>query len=83
VHFAATVGGSPTAGTGIALWIGFGLAIAGAVTAVGLYVLGRASAQAPDLERFMDGEGPAWYSPPLLAGVRRQAHARTLAEEAA
>jgi hypothetical protein len=83
VHFAATVGGSPKAGTGIALWIGFGLAIAGALAAVGLYLLGRARPQAPDLERFMNGEGPAWYSPPLLAGVRRRVRARTLAEEAA
>jgi hypothetical protein len=82
-HLAATVGGSANAGTGIALWIGFGLAVAGAVVAVLLYVLGRARPQAPDLERFMNGEGPAWYSPPLLAGIRNRPHRRTLAEEAA
>ena len=28
-HFAATVGGNPSAGTGIALWIGLGLAVGG------------------------------------------------------
>jgi MFS family permease len=83
VHFAATVGGNARAGTGIALWIGFGLAVAGAFTAVGLYALGRARPQAPDLERFMSGEGPAWYSPPLLAGVRRARQPQTLAEEVA
>jgi hypothetical protein len=83
VHLASTVGGGASAGTGIALWIGFGLAIAGALTAVGLYALGRARPQTPDLERFMDGEGPAWYSPPLLAALRKHPHPRTLAEEAA
>jgi hypothetical protein len=83
VHFAATVGGNAKAGTGIALWIGFGVAIAGALAAVGLYVLGRARPQAPDLERFMDGEGPAWYSPPLLARIRPHRQRQALAEEAA
>jgi hypothetical protein len=83
VHLAVTVGGNARAGTGIALWIGFGLAIAGALAAVGLYALGRARPQAPDLERFMDGEGPAWYSPPLLAGLRERPHSQTLADEAA
>jgi len=83
VHFAATVGGNAKAGTGIALWIGFGVAIAGALAAVGLYLLDRARPQAPDLERFMDGEGPAWYSPPLLARIRPHRQRQTLAEEAA
>jgi hypothetical protein len=82
-HFAATVGGSLRAGSGIALWIGFGLAIGGAVIGVLLYALGRARPQRPDLERFMAGEAPAWYSPPLLAGVRKRSATRTLAEEPA
>ncbi|MHB8532722.1 MAG: MFS transporter, partial [Solirubrobacteraceae bacterium] len=83
VHFAATVGGDASSGTGIALWIGFGLAVAGAVAAVGLYALGGARPQKPDLQRFMDGEGPAWYSPPLLAGVRDRSRPATLAGEGA
>jgi MFS family permease len=82
-HFAATVGGSPIAGTGIVLWIGLGIAIVGAVAAVGLYALGGARPQTPDLARFMDGEGPAWYSPPLLAAVRSRPRRRALAEEPA
>jgi MFS family permease len=82
-HFAATVGGSPVAGTGIALWIGLGLAIAGAGIAVLLYALGRARPQTPDLERFIEGEGPAWYSPPLLAAVRQPHATRSLVEDAA
>jgi hypothetical protein len=70
VHFASTVGGSLDAGTGIALWIGFGLAIGGAAIAVVLYAVGGARPQTPDLEGFLEDGEPAWYSPPLLAKVR-------------
>jgi hypothetical protein len=82
-HFAVTVGGDPRTGTGIVLWIGLGIAIGGAVAAVLLYVLGRARPRTPDLERFMNGEGPAWYSPPLLAAVRNPPRHAGLAEEPA
>jgi MFS family permease len=82
-HVAATVGGSPTAGTEIVLWIGLGIAISGAVAAVLLYALGGARARTPDLKRFMDGDGPAWYSPPLLAAVRNRRHRQALAQEPA
>jgi MFS family permease len=80
-HFAATVGGDPTTGTGIALWIGLGLAVSGALIAVLLYALGRARPQTPRLERFINMEGPAWHSPPLLAGVRGPARGRALADD--
>jgi MFS family permease len=83
VHFAVTVGGSPVAGTGIALWIGLGLALGGALIAVLLYLLGGARPQAPDLEGFMAGEVPAWYSPPLLARIRSGRGVSTLAEDPA
>jgi MFS family permease len=69
-HLAVTVGGSLEAGTGIALWIGLGLALGGAALGVAIYALGGARPQAADLERFVAGESPAWYSPPLLARVR-------------
>ncbi len=82
-HFAVTVAGDPKAGTGIALWIGFGLALGGAAIAVLVYVLGRARPETPDLERFLAGEAPAWYSPPLLAGIRKRSVHRELAEEVA
>jgi MFS family permease len=82
-HFAATVGGNAVTGTGIALWIGFGLAIAGGLVAVAFYALGGARPQTPKLERFVSMEGPAWYSPPLLAGVRDRAGGRELAEDPA
>jgi hypothetical protein len=71
-HFAVTVGGDARTGTGIALWIGLGLAIAGAVVPLVLYLLGGARPQTPQLERFMGGEGPAWESPTLLAGARKR-----------
>ena len=70
VYFAANVGGSLEAGTGIALWIGFGIAVGGALLGIAVYALGGARPQAPDVERFLAGEGPAWYSPPLLARIR-------------
>jgi MFS family permease len=82
-HFAATVGGNAVTGTGIALWIGFGFAVAGALIAVLLYALGRARPQTPNLERFLAGEGPAWYSPPLLAGLRERLTGRRLVEDPA
>jgi MFS family permease len=82
-HLAATVGGNLRSGTEIALWIGFGLAVGGALIGVSLYVLGRARPQTPDLERFLAGEAPAWYSPPLLARLRKGRVPQQLAEEAA
>jgi MFS family permease len=72
-HFAATVAGGGNAGIGVALWIGAGLAVAGGTIAVALYALGGARPATPDLDRFLAGEAPAWYSPPLLAGVRHRA----------
>ena len=70
-HFAATAAADLTEGTGDALWIGFGLAIGGAVFGVAIYALSGARPQRPDLDRFLDGESPAWYSPPLLARIRK------------
>jgi hypothetical protein len=82
-HFAATTGGSLDAGTGSALWIGLGLALGGAFLGVTIYVLGGARPQAPDIDGFLAGESPAWYSPPLLAKVRRRTPAAIPATESA
>jgi MFS family permease len=79
-HFAVTVGGDVKTGTGIALWIGLGLAVAGAVVPVALYLLGGARPETPQLERFMQGEGPAWNSPTLLAAAREHRAPLRLAE---
>jgi MFS family permease len=83
VHFAATVGGDPRTGTGIALWVGLAFALGGSAIAVVIYLLGGARPQAAQVERFIDGEGPAWYSPPLLAAVRKRGASSRLAEELA
>ena len=83
VHMAATVGGSLDAGTGVALWIGLALALGGAVIGVAIYALGGARPQTPDIDGFVAGETPAWYSPPLLAGARRKLSATQLATESA
>jgi MFS family permease len=69
-HFAATVGGNLDRGTGIALWIGLGIALGGAVIGIAIYALGGARPQKPDIDTFVAGEAPAWYSPPLLARLR-------------
>jgi nucleotide-binding universal stress UspA family protein len=66
-HIADALPGDLNAGTGIALWIGFGLAIGGAIFGVAVYAFSGARPQTPDLDEFLDGESPAWYSPPLLA----------------
>jgi len=79
-HVAATVGGSPQAGTRTALWICFGIATGGTLVALSLYALGRVRAPAPALEVWMSGEAPGWYSPPLLDRIRDSSGARVLRE---
>ncbi|MBO0818103.1 MAG: MFS transporter, partial [Actinobacteria bacterium] len=71
LHFAITLTGFPTAAYSTTLWICFGLAAGGALAGVGLYLLGRVRPSAPDLERWMSGDAPAWESPPLFAAIRR------------
>ncbi len=70
-HFAVTASADLNTGTGYALWIGFGLAIGGAIFGVAIYLLSGARPQRPDLDEFIDGDSPAWYSPPLLARLRK------------
>jgi MFS family permease len=81
VRLAATTGGSLDAGTGIALWIGLGLAIGGAVIGVAIYALSGARPQPAQLERFLAGITPAWDSPPLLARLRSNLTVATPANE--
>jgi hypothetical protein len=69
-HLAATVGGNLDAGTSTALWIGLGLALGGGAIGVAIYALGGARPQTPDIDSFVAGDSPAWYSPPLLARLR-------------
>jgi hypothetical protein len=82
-HLAATAAGNLDAGTGIALWIGLGLAVTGAALGVAIYALSGARPQAADLDLFLGGKTPAWYSPPLLARVRSGSTVGALATESA
>ena len=75
LHFAFTVGHSLSSGTTIALWICFGISTGGAIAGVCLYALGGVRPPAPSLERWFGGREPGWYSPPLLARIRRQTNA--------
>lgn len=70
VYFASTISGNLDEGTAIVLWVGLGLAIAGAAIGVAIYLLSDARPQTPDLERFLSGTAAAWDSPPLLASIR-------------
>ncbi len=72
VHVAVTARGGLDAGTATALWIGLGLAIAGALVGVGIYAASGARPQTPDLDRFLAGLEPAWESPVLFARWRRR-----------
>jgi hypothetical protein len=81
VHIAVTATGELDTGTSIALWIGLGLALAGAALGVAIYLLSRARPQTPDLDRFLEGTAPAWYSPPLLSRLRPRLTAAVPAAE--
>jgi hypothetical protein len=77
VYLAGTTGGSLNGGTGIALWIGLGLAVGGGVIGAAIYALSGARPQAPDLNRFLNGTTGAWDSPPLLAKLRSRTPVET------
>ena len=83
-HFAATVGGSLDSrhrarrcGSASAV------AISGAVIGVAIYALSGARPQTPDIDGFLAGRNAAWYSPPLLAKLRRGLTAALPATESA
>jgi MFS family permease len=71
VHLATTVGGSPAAGTREALWISLAIVVGGSALATSIYFAGGARPRTPQMIAFLNGEGPAWPSPPLLARLRR------------
>jgi MFS family permease len=74
-HFAQTVGGSPSAGLRDGIWLCFAIAIAGALVAAYVFILGRGRLQVPDLANWEKTGAPAWVSPPLFAGIRHLAPA--------
>jgi MFS family permease len=67
-----------TAGISDAVWICFGICVAGVLLAVYILVAGGARLQTPDLERWQEsGEEPAWDSPPLFDVLRSPSPERT------
>jgi MFS family permease len=84
VHFATTVAGSTANGTRDALWISLAIVVGGSALAAFIYLAGGARPRAPQMTVFLNGEGPAWPSPPLFARLRgTPAHAPDTAEDAA
>ena len=73
LHLADTVGGSKAQGIQIAVWVCFAIVAAGAGASLYVFVLGRGRLQVPDIETWDEIGVPAWYSPPLAAGIRRSA----------
>jgi MFS family permease len=69
LYLATILGTTKVDGFHDAAWICLGVAAGGFVVAVGLFVLGGARLQPPDLERWEEGE-IAWDTPPLLDAVR-------------
>jgi MFS family permease len=70
LHLAMTASDKLSEGIRTAVWVCVGIAVGGAIFAVVVAILGRARLQRPDLERWEDGEQPAWDSPRLAAGLR-------------
>jgi len=71
LHIAQTTGGSPVAGLKNSIWVSLVIAAAGGAGAVVLLLLGKARLQRPDIDRWQEGEEPAWHSPRLAAALRR------------
>ena len=71
LHLAKTTTTSdPAVGIRTGMWVCLGITATGALIAGYLFVLGRARLQAPKLETWLEGEGPAFDSPPLADGIR-------------
>jgi MFS family permease len=75
MHLATTVGGSKGAGTEIGVWVCFAIVMTGAAISAYIFILGRGRLQVPDIAHWEETGEPAWYSPPIAAGIRpRRAH---------
>jgi MFS family permease len=66
LYAATAIGTSQAAGIRAATWICLAIAAGGGLTATAVFLLSGGRLQAPDLDRWAEGE-PAWDSPPLLS----------------
>jgi hypothetical protein len=74
LHIAMTTGGRLEVGLRNAAWVAFALAAGGALLVALIWVAGRARLQEPDVEGWLDGQGPAIESPPLGTALRTDVH---------
>jgi MFS family permease len=68
----ATAAPDPVAGVHSAAGLVAAIAAGGAVLLTGVLLLGGSAPQAPRLDRWVAGDGPAYDSPPLVAVLRRR-----------
>jgi MFS family permease len=73
MHIAMTVSPTPSSAVAVATWACLAIAAAGGLAGLYLFALGRVRLQGPDLDRWLEGETPAWDSPPIAAGIRAPA----------
>lgn len=73
LHMAETVGAAPAVGIEPAMLVAMGIALGGAVAAVGIFTAGGARLQRPDVETWLAEEGPAIHSPALGGDGRAKA----------
>ncbi len=72
IHLARSSGDSLASGTETATWATLGLLVVGVLVVSGVVLSGGARLQAPQIETWNEGEGPALNSPPLGAALRHR-----------
>lgn len=83
LYLAGILAPDTTAGIANAVWICFGVCVAGLVAAAFVFAAGGARLQRPDLDRWQEEGEPAWDSPELLAAVRSPARENATPSEGA
>jgi MFS family permease len=63
LHLAETVGATPGAGIETGVWVAAGIAFAGALGAVAIFIAGGARLRRPDIDAWLDGKGAALGPP--------------------
>ncbi|HET9591770.1 MAG TPA: hypothetical protein VFP17_02535, partial [Solirubrobacterales bacterium] len=72
IHLAVNKGPDLASGVESATWVTFGLLLAGVAAVAAIVAAGGLRLQAPDIDHWQEGEGPAIDSAPLGAALRRR-----------